>query len=237
VLLLAAGVGTRLRPITDQIPKCLVPIAGRPLLDYWLDLLRETGLHRVLVNTHHLSEQVRDFIEARNRDGPFEIREAYEPTLLGSAGTVHANRDWVEDACDCLIIYSDNLSDVDLGCLLDFHRSHDDPITMMLFHSSNPRNCGIAELGSENRVVEFVEKPEDPRSDLANAGLYVVSAQAYREIADMNRFDLGHDVLPHFVGRMRGWVFTGYHRDVGTLEALRRARADAPGLLGETGDQ
>ncbi|MCP4249422.1 MAG: nucleotidyltransferase family protein [bacterium] len=230
-LLLAGGVGARLRPLTDTTPKCLVPISGRPLLDYWFDALGEAGVDDVLVNTHHLAGQVRAYLDEVNRAGPFRVIETFEPQLLGSGGTVHANREWVADAQDCLLIYADNLSGVNLPALLRFHASHDDPMTMMLFHASEARRCGIATLDGDNRIVSFVEKPERPKSDLANAGVYVVSAQAYREIADLDVFDLGFDVLPRFVGRMRGWLGNCYHRDIGTVDSLRLAEEEAPSVF------
>ena len=145
---------------------------------------------------------------------------------MGSAGTVSANADFASDADQIVIIYADNLSNIDLRPLLSFHRTHRDPFTMVLFRAPNPRACGIAELDSKGRIVSFVEKPERPASDLANAGLYVLDAGAYREIAAMRTFDLGYEVLPRFVGRMRGWVWGGYHLDIGTHEALERARQD-----------
>lgn len=231
-LLLAGGLGTRLRPLTNSTPKCLVPIAGRPLLDYWFDSLATAGVHDVLINTHHLPDAVRAYIDQINRGGRFRVSEAFEPKLLGSAGTIHANRSWADDADDCLIIYADNLSSVDLKRFLEFHRGHGDPFTMLLFHATNPKACGIAELDGQDRVVDFVEKPQQPKSDLANAGVYAVSRQAYHEIADMNKFDLGFDVLPRFVGRMRGWAFEGYHRDIGSYEALEQAHLDAPRFFG-----
>ncbi|MFQ5464009.1 MAG: nucleotidyltransferase family protein [Phycisphaerae bacterium] len=227
-LLLAGGVGARLRPLTDRVPKCLIPIAGRPLLDYWFDALAVAGIEDVLINTHHLADQVRRYVERKNERGEFKVVEAYEPELLGSAGTVHANRNWVDDADQCLIIYADNLSNVSLVELLRYHGSHDDPMTMMLFQAAEPKRSGIVELDNAQRVVSFTEKPQKPKSDLANAGLYVLTADACREIADMNVFDFGFDVLPKFVGRMRGWTFEGYHRDIGTSQALREAELAAP---------
>src|SRR5688572_2010248 len=95
VLLLAGGLGTRLRPLTDSVPKCLVPVAGRPLLDYWFDAFADAGIRDVLINTHHLPDRVRAYLARRNDTGRFRVCESYEPVLLGSAGTVHANRDWI----------------------------------------------------------------------------------------------------------------------------------------------
>lgn len=225
-VILAAGLGTRLKPLTDRVPKCLVPIGGRPLMDYWLDLLAECGVCEALLNTHALADQVRRYINQVNRRGPVRLVESHEPELLGSAGTIAANPDFPEGADHVLIIYADNLSDVNLRAMLEFHRWHGDPMTMLLFRAPNPRACGIAELDEQGRIVGFAEKPAQPRSDLANAGVYAVDAGTYRRIAAMDRFDFGHDVLPTLVGQMRGWMWTGYHLDVGTPQAYERAQKD-----------
>jgi D,D-heptose 1,7-bisphosphate phosphatase len=230
-MILAAGLGTRLRPLTDEIPKCLVPIAGRPLLDYWVERLCDAGVREARVNTHAHADQVRDYIRRVTNGGRLELTESYEPELLGSAGTIAANADLADGAGEVIIIYADNFSDVDLARMLAAHRTHGDPFTMLLFRAPDPRACGIAELDDAGRVVSFVEKPREPKSDLANAGVYIVSADAYREIAALPAFDLGFEVLPRFVGRMRGWPWEGYHLDIGTPKALDKARRDVPGLL------
>jgi histidinol-phosphate phosphatase family protein len=225
-LILAGGLGTRLRSLTDVIPKCLLPIGGRTLLDYWIECLVEAGITEARINNHAHSGRLREHIQLVNSAGRLRLAESYGPELLGSAGTVAANADLAKCADEIVIIYADNLSDIDLRPLLAFHRQHGDPLTMVLFQAPNPRVCGIAELDQEGRIVSFVVKPERPTSDLANAGLYVVDAAAYREIAAMEAFDLGFDVLPKFVGRMRGWVWGGYYLDIGTHETLELARRE-----------
>src|SRR4051794_8222101 len=177
-IILAAGNGTRLRPLTDTIPKCLVPIAGRPLLDYWVDRLSDAGIREARVNTHAHADQVRAYIRLNNAKGRLHLTESYEHELLGSAGTIAAHADLADSVDAIIIIYADNLSDVDLQRMLAFHDAHDDPFTMLLFRPSDPRACGIAELDEDGLVVSFVEKPREPRSDLANAGVYIVSADA-----------------------------------------------------------
>ncbi len=234
VLMLAGGLGTRLRPVTERVPKCLVPIGGRALIDYWFDLFAEAGLRDVLINTHHLREEVRRHLESYRASGDFRVEEAYEPELLGSAGTVHANRGYMDDADDCVVVYADNLSDVDLGELLAWHTERRHEFSMLLYRAPDPRSAGIAELDADGRIVSFVEKPAKPKSDLANGGVYVVSASLYREIADMNAFDLGADVLPRLANRMYGWFWRGYHRDIGTLEALREAETNGIQQLRKT---
>lgn len=232
-LILAGGIGSRLRPLTETVPKCLVPVDGKPLLDYWLDALESIGVKEVLLNTHHLAARVQDHILQSNNVRNLKITESFEPKLLGSAGTITANKDWMDDADICIVIYSDNISTIDLEEFVRFHASGNSPVTMALFAASDPTQCGIATLDHEANVVAFVEKPENPTSDLANAGLYCVSADAWREIADMKAFDLGFDVLPQYVNRMRGFRFEGYHRDIGTPASLAQANVDVRQFNGQ----
>ena len=226
-VLLGAGIGSRLRPLTSAVPKCLVPIAGRPLLDYWLEQIIAANISEVLLNTHYLASLVREYIKKVNASGSLTLIESYEPELLGSSGTITANPRFADGADQIVIIYADNFSKLNIQDILAFHRQHDDPITMMLWNAPNPRACGIAELDAQNRIIGFEEKPQHPVSDLANAGLYVFDTKVYQQIAAMNAFDLGFEVLPKLVGKMRGWVFHGYHRDIGTYDAYLQAQRDA----------
>lgn len=233
-LILAGGLGTRLRPLTETVPKCLVPIRGVPLLEFWMRELARIGSERVVVNTHHLPDPVRAYLADVSARLTLDAREFYEPTLLGSAGTVTANADLCGDADCCLLIYADNFSDVRLDELLAFHREHKAPMTMMLFHTSQPKACGIASMDSNETIIEFVEKPQQPKSNLANGGIYVISRDAYREIVEMRSFDFGFDILPRFVGRMKGKVHHGLHMDIGNLDALEEAQAIALKHFGDT---
>ena len=142
--LLAAGVGSRLRPITDTTPKCMVVIDDRPLLDIWLDAFDRAGIDEVLVNLHHLPDVVRRHLAART--GPPAVRTFFEPELLGSAGTLVANRQWVEDEEFFLACNADNLTDFDLRSLIDAHREHGAVATLTVFHSERPSAGGVVEL-------------------------------------------------------------------------------------------
>jgi len=226
VLILAGGMGTRLKPITNNLPKCLVPIVGKPLLDYWIDSLILAGFNRAVINTHYLAEQVRLYIDITKNHYQFELIESFEKELLGSAGTISNNIGLADKQDYIVVIYADNLSDVSISDFLNFHKSHTEPVSMMLFHAENPSQCGIATLDSENNISDFVEKPENPTSDLANAGLYIFDAKLYRDIAISDSFDIGHDVLPLLAGKMRGFIHDGYHRDIGTMDSLAQANED-----------
>jgi mannose-1-phosphate guanylyltransferase len=223
--LLAAGLGTRLRPLTDRMPKCLVPLAGKPLLSYWLTLLERHGFDEVLINLHYLPEQVRDYV-ARNQSG-VRVTLFEESPLLGSAGTVRANRAWIDDGHPFLVAYADNLTNVDLTRLRTAHERHRPLLTMALFRAPEPSRCGIAEIdgGAEaGRVVSFEEKPQHPKSNLANAGLYVTDSRIVDRIPDKVPADFGGDVLPRLVGEMRGELVHGDLIDVGTPASYERAQ-------------
>jgi mannose-1-phosphate guanylyltransferase len=224
--LLAAGVGSRLRPITDTIPKCMVAIGGQPLLDIWLDAFDRAGVDEVLVNLHHLPDVVRRHIAART--GPPAVRTFFEPELLGSAGTLIANREWVEREELFLACYADNLTDFDLRSLVRVHREHDAVATWTVFRSERPWAGGVVEIDAVGQVIGFVEKPANPVSDLTNAGMYAFHPTVLDEIDGMPPKDIGFDLLPRLVGRARAVQVEGYFRDIGTADAYRRASKEWP---------
>jgi mannose-1-phosphate guanylyltransferase len=222
--LLAAGLGTRLRPLTNDTPKCMLPIDGKPLLDIWLDAFDRAGVSEVLVNLHYLSEAVRRHVEQRCQ--PPQVHTFYEPELLGSAGTMLANRAWVQDEDMFLAAYADNLTAFDLGKLVDEHKRGGSVATLAVFHADHPSACGIVETDASGLVVSFVEKPAHPVSNLANAGMYVFSPRVLDEIEGPGPKDIGYDLLPRLVGRARAVLVDGYIRDIGDVAAYRRAQEE-----------
>ncbi len=221
--LLAAGFGTRLRPLTDTVPKCLVPICGEPLLSHWLKLLEFHGITDVYINTHYLAEKVSEFIIEHNRNSSgIKAHELYEKELLGSGGTVKAGREIVGDD-DFLICYADNLTNIDLTELINKHKELNPVLTMALFRTNKPKMCGIATLDNEI-ITEFTEKPENPKSDLANAGIYVASKEIFEYMPDAEVIDFGHDVLPRLCGKMAGIETHSYLIDIGTPDNYKLAQ-------------
>ncbi len=222
--LLAAGSGTRLRPLTDRLPKCLIPIHGVPLIEIWFRHLERLGVTEARVNTHHLAGQVEAYVAARPPSA-LRISLFHEPALLGSAGTLRANRVWLQDEKDFLVIYADNLTDADLSGLVRFHREKHAEFTLALFRTPQPRECGIVVRDAEGRVVEFQEKPEHPKSDWANAGIYMAGPALFDVIPDRPGVcDFGFDVLPRLTGRMHAYPLDGFYCDIGTPERLEYAR-------------
>ncbi len=224
--LLSAGLGTRMRPLTDTTPKCMLEIDGWPLLDIWLDAFDDAGVNEVLINLHHLPGVVSRHLAARTRLPV--VHTVFEPELLGSAGTLAANREWVAGEEFFLACYADNLTDFRLQTLIDAHRLHDTIATLTVFHSENPSAGGVMELDRTGRVTGFTEKPAEPVSDLVNAGMYAFRPDVLDEINPNPPCDIGYDLLPRLVGRARAVPVEGYFRDIGTPDAYRRARKEWP---------
>lgn len=227
-VLLAAGLGTRLRPLTERVPKCLVPVQGQPLLGIWFELLfRRGAIERALVNTHWLAGEVERFVAA----SPWAARVdlVHEPDLLGTGGTLVANRTWIGEA-PVLVAHADNLTELDVAGLIAAHRARPagTAITMLAFRTDAPRSCGILETDARGIVRAFHEKVEDPPGDLANAAVYVFESEVIDAAASLGRpaVDLSTEVIPRFLGRILAVETRGYHRDIGSPEALRRAEAE-----------
>jgi mannose-1-phosphate guanylyltransferase len=225
-LLLAAGRGTRLRPLTDTIPKCLVPIRGVPLLGLWLDRLFEAGVERAVVNTHYLPEPVRAFVAASRWRERIEL--FHEDTLLGTGGTMRAVRDRLGEAP--LVAHADNLTEIDVQAFARAHaqRPAGTELTMALFETDAPQTCGIVELDAQQRVVRFHEKVPNPPGNLANAAVYVAGPEVFRRIEALGKpvVDLSTEILPGMMGRIYTYRLTGYHRDIGSPAALAAAERD-----------
>ena len=226
-LLLAGGLGTRLRPLTDQIPKCLVSIHGRPLLDYWLEaLFADARIERVLVNTHYKADQVRAFVAASPWRGRVDL--AHEDELLGTGGTILANRAYF--GCGPLFVaHADNLTDARMDGLLQayFTGEPDMLAALLAFRTATPWTCGILELDAFSHVIGFHEKVADPPGDLASGAVYVFSQEVVERIASLGKriVDLSTEVIPSLLPRVVAVEHGGFFMDIGTPEALELARA------------
>lgn len=222
--ILAAGLGTRLHPVTIDVPKCLVPIAGKPLLQIWLELLGSYGVEEALINTHYLSEMVQDF--SASWSGVPKLRLSQETELLGSAGTLKRNWNFVAKEESFLVCYADNLTDINLTKLTGFHQRHCGLVTMALFRSERPKECGIAEMDDSGRIISFEEKPAVPKSSFANGGIYLMRTGIHAYLPRMKPSDIGFDLLPRCLGQMYGWLWEGLLFDIGNPESYLLAQKE-----------
>ena len=226
--LLAAGHGMRLRPITDTIPKCMVPIRGVPLLSIWLEVCRRSGIEEVLVNVHSHATAVCEFLNA-NSNG-VRVRVAVEPQLLGSAGTLRAHRNWVGSDDSFWIFYADVLNLVDLEAMMRMHRQHRPVATLGVYEVPDPQRCGIVTMDDGGVIRGFVEKPSRPASNLAFSGLMIATPELLNVIPETTPVDIGFHVLPQLAGRMLGYPIHDYLIDIGTMENYHKAQTTWPGF-------
>lgn len=231
-LLLAAGLGTRLRPITNNIPKCLVPINGKPLLEYWLENLSKVGIKEFLINTSYLHHQVEDFvIRSKYKD---MVTLVYEEELLNTGGTLLKNEEFFNNE-PFMLVHADNLSFCDFRAFIKSHqnRMNNTELTMMLFKSDQPSSCGIVELDSFNTVVNFYEKVKNPPSDLANGAVYICESSVISFCKKLNKkkIDFSNEVLPYFMGKINTFLNDTYHRDIGTVESYALSQIEIKKII------
>jgi mannose-1-phosphate guanylyltransferase len=226
--LLAAGEGTRLRPITNHMPKCLVPIRGVPMLAIWLHLCRIAGIDHVLINLHAHADAVRQFVE--QTDQRVKINVVEEPALLGSAGTLRANRAWVAGEEFFWIFYADVLNQADLHSMARLHERRRPAATLGVYKVPDPRRCGIVSTRPDGVVDGFVEKPQDPAGNVAFSGLMIGTSELLDAIPEQVPADIGFHVLPKLAGKMVAFPINDYLIDIGTMDNYRRAQETWPGL-------
>jgi mannose-1-phosphate guanylyltransferase len=230
-LLLAAGLGTRLKPLTNHLPKCLVPIHGRPLLDYWLETLLDHGVEQVLINTHYMAPMVHQYLN-QSTWLP-HITLVHEKNLLGTGGTILQNRGFFKDEA-FLVAHADNLTIFDLATFTHKHavRPTGTEMTMMIFETPDPQSCGIVSLDSQCVVQAFHEKVDNPPGNLANAAVYIFEPSVVEWLAGMGKtqVDISTEVIPKYLGRIFTYHNSYYHRDIGTMESWIEANHDFPQL-------
>ena len=218
-ILLAAGLGMRLRPLTLSTPKCLMPIQGVPLLELWFEKLFAAGFESLIVNTHYLAEQVEQVV-SRSKFRT-HIQCVYEPTLLGTAGTLIKNIDFFNNE-DGLVVHADNYFEGDLRRMIRAHNSRPSAtvMTMMTFLTDEPKNCGIVEVDKNNIVHAFHEKKENPPGNLANGALYLLSKELIQIIkTEHNQAkDFSTEIIPSLVGEIYSFMTSDRFIDIGTIE-------------------
>lgn len=199
-MLLAAGLGARLLPLTDTVPKCMIPIAGKPLLEHNVAVLRNYGVTDLVINLHHLPETVMNHFGDGSGFG-LRIDYSLEPYLLGTAGAVK-NVEQVFDG-PFFVWYGDNLSTCRLDRLWEFHKSKQGVATIALHYREDPTQSGIVGLDENNRVTRFLEKPRPDQvfSHWVNAGILLLEREVLEAIPAEVATDFGRHVFPALLER------------------------------------
>ena len=229
-IILAAGVGSRLRPLTDSCPKPMLPIAGQPLLAHTLDWLQANGVREVALNLHHLPDYVQTGLGNGAAWG-MQLQYSYEPVLTGTAGAVRTIDQrfagWLDETF--LVIYGDMLLAINLQPLLALHRATAATMTLALKRTTTPQSQGMVATDDRGRILRFVEKPASwDGGDLANAGVYLCEPRICAALPE-GVSDFGHDVIPALLKQdapIYGCEATGYLLDIGTPVAYHQAQTD-----------
>ena len=220
-ILLCAGKGERLKPITNFIPKCLVPINGRPLLDIWIEKLIRIKVKKIFINTHHLHNQIRNFLNNHKHKRYIEL--FYEKKLLDTAGTLKKISSKLFND-DCLLIHADNYCEDDLINFLKAHYSKPKYcyFTMMLFKTKESHKCGIVKINKYEIVEEYYEKKRIKKGNLANAAIYALSSDFILNFK--NRFkhakNFSTDVIPLCLNKI--YTFKTKNIDIGSPENYKK---------------
>lgn len=231
-IMLTAGFGSRLRPLTDVLPKCLLPINGRPLLEYWFSMLINAGVTSILMNLHYLSEIMKEWVELTAYAA--NVKMVYEDFLLGTGGTLLQNRDFVGDE-PVMLIHADNLCVTNIDAYIGAHRNRPlgTEITMMTFDTPTPETCGIVDVDHLGIVRAFYEKVANPTRNLANAAVYIIEPPVMELMASLNKsfIDFSTEVLPAYLGRIYTFHNSNYHRDIGNPESYLAAQIEFPQVM------
>ena len=197
-MILAAGMGSRLSPYTDEVPKPMIQIGQKPILQHTVESLSEIEVRKIAINLHYLPEVIRGHFGS-GADWGCEITYSYEDQLLGTAGALKPLSDFFDDTF--LIWYGDNLCHLDLHKLVDFHRQKSALATIVLFWRDDVTNSGVAELDPKSKVVRFLEKPKPSQSPShwVNAGVYLLEPEILDFIPESQAYDFGRDLFPHLI--------------------------------------
>src|SRR6266487_3266838 len=226
---MAGGEGTRLRPLTSNQPKPMVPIVGKPCMEHILELLRSHGLTDIVVTVAFLPQAIRSYFGDGENLG-LSIEYSVEESPLGTAGSVRLASGRLDDTF--LVISGDALCDIDLGRIVESHREKNAAVTIGLKSVENPLEFGIVVTDEDGRVERFLEKPSWGQvfSDTINTGIYVLEPEVMRHVPAGEPYDFSKQLFPLLLemGRpLYGHPFEGYWQDIGDLDQYRQANFDA----------
>jgi len=223
-IILAAGLGTRLRPLTDNKPKGMLPIKGKPLLEHLIDNLKEYGIIEIGMNLFYLPNIITDYFGNGEKYG-INLTFKKEDTLLGTSGAIDQFRDWIGKE-DFLVVYGDNFFHLNYRTLIDQFKKSPECIAMICTqHINDLKGKGLIVANRGNRILNFIEKPEYPEkyhTDLVNAGIYILKNKILDYIPSREFSDFSRDIFPSLLKNglfMSSFIIKEPLVDIGTIEA------------------
>jgi mannose-1-phosphate guanylyltransferase/phosphomannomutase len=227
-VIMAGGKGTRLRPLTSNRPKPMVPIVNTPCMEHIVNLLKHHGLEDILATLEFMPEVIREHFGDGSGWG-VRMEYSVEEEPLGTAGSVKFAEDWLTERF--VVVSGDALTDVDLTTAVAFHEEREAEATLVLKQVDDPSEFGIVVIEDDGRVTDFLEKPDEEEvfSYTANTGIYVLEPRVLRDIPEGQEYDFAEELFPKLLeeGRpMYGYVMEGYWEDIGNIEQYMRAQKD-----------
>lgn len=232
-MVMAAGVGSRLDPLTQKIPKPLVPVLNKPVMDILLQKLKDYGVEKVIANTHYLAEQIQN---RYSKNSPIDIHFDYihEETLSGTAGGVKKCEFFFDDVEDFIVVSADGLHDADFDKIVKSHKESGCIATMAISAVDHAEVChfGVVVPTKEHYVSEFQEKPsiEEAKSNYINTGIYVFNKRIFDFIPKGEKYDFAKNVFPRLLEageKINTYRIYSYWSDIGTIEQYIQSNIDA----------
>ncbi|HEY9714314.1 MAG TPA: NDP-sugar synthase, partial [Chroococcales cyanobacterium] len=228
-VIMAGGSGTRLRPLTSNLPKPMVPVNNKPMAEHIVDLLKQHGLKDIVFTLHYLPDAIRDYFMDGSDFGCKIGYSTEEGRPLGTAGCVKAIQDQLDSTF--VVISGDSLTDIDLTAAIKFHKDNKSKATIVLKRVENPLEYGVVILDNESRVQRFVEKPgaSEIFSDTVNTGIYILEPEVLLYVVMGREQDFSNDLFPLLLLRnepLFGYVADAYWCDIGNLQMYRQAHQD-----------
>jgi NDP-sugar pyrophosphorylase family protein len=228
-LILIGGEGTRLRPLTYSVLKCMVPVLNRPFIEYQLALLKKHGIHEVILSACYLPDRVKRAVGSGKKEG-IKITCVRETTPLGTAGAIKNAEEYLDDTT--IIMNGDILTDMDLSAMLSSHKSSGAAVSIALHEVPDPSAYGLVLTDGSNRIQRFLEKPKDtkPAASWINAGIYIFDKKALSYIPAGKNVSVEKQTFPEMIekgGLLSAYKSASYWLDIGSLDKYRQGNFDA----------
>ena len=231
-MILAAGFGTRLKPLTDNLPKPMFPVLNRPLLEHTLNFLSSQGVHDIIVNVHHLPNKIIDYFGDGSEFG-VHLKFSHEEEILGTAGGLKKAQSFLEKET-FLVLNSDVLANIDLQNVLSFHKEKEACLTLVVRQDTHPEKFKPIELADDGRITRFVDasikNPPAKTQRVMFTGIQIMEPEIFSRIPPEKFFGTAEDVFPNMVEDelpIYGYTHDKYWIDMGTRETYVQAQADA----------
>jgi len=234
-LILAGGIGERLRPITNNIPKPMVPVNGKPFLQYHIEELKRAGIKDIILCTGYLSNKIQEYFGDGSKFG-VQINYSVEKKPLGTAGAIKNAEKYANNTF--LVLNGDSYLKLDYNKLINFHKSKKAKLTIALLEIKDTRRYGLVNIDKEGKILSFDEKTNNTKGKLINGGIYIVEPNILKVIPGLIKVSLEKEIFPKLIkqGNVYGFVVNNYFIDIGTKESYIKAQKDFKKLFGGKDD-